>query len=97
MFSPGFAEARAVTALDDIQTTTIMFSPGFAEARADTFGTVQVSQGIPSLGGGDTDGFLLWCLAHSYYQNMRSKGLGGDLDEPTGDNAESWGGVFFPL
>lgn len=56
--------------------------------------TVEISGSIPPLGQ-DTPGFVFWMLANSYYENMMMRGYGEGLEEPTGGNAESWGGIFF--
>lgn len=50
---------------------------------------------IPPLGGGDTPGLVLWMLANAYYQELTAAGLGEGLEEPTGENAATWGGIFF--
>lgn len=93
---PGNADLGVDVLAPGVLLGDIEIRPGNADLRVDVLApTVDISGSIPPLGEGDTPGFVFWMLATSYYQNMSSRGYGQGLDEPTGENAATWGGIFF--
>lgn len=94
--SPGNADLVFDVVAPGVVFGDIEIYPGNADLGLDVIApTVQEGGEIPPLGEGVTPGFVFWMLAHSYYQNMSSKGYGEGLEEPSGSNAATWGGIFF--
>lgn len=91
-----WAAVRGGSTAADVSVTDVYTAAGpFYKGAALAFVVKAAVEVIPPLGQGDTPGFLLWCLAHSYYSQIVAPGLGAGPGEPTGANAAEWGGVFF--
>ena len=92
----GAAACVALASVGDVRYESLRVSCGYASVYAlASVGNVAIIGGVPPLGEGDTPGFILWCLANSYYQNIGSSGIDPGLEAPTGDNATMWGDIFF--
>jgi len=93
---PGVASIGVETVLGGVELSTLELYPEVVSVGVTALlGGVQVVEAIPPLGEGDTPGFVFWMLANSYFENLSAAGWGEGPEEPDGDNAATWGGIFF--
>lgn len=92
----GTASARGSYGIGQIFNEIVVQGVSAATARGFAMaGVITIEVVIPPLGEGDTPGLILWMLANSYYENLRSEGIEPGAEKPTGGNAATWGAKFF--
>lgn len=94
--TPAFVDGTLTTINPGVILGSLSLTPAGIVFRGGSSGPNVIMPGqVPPLGDGDTNGFIVFLLASSIYQNLESVGIDTGLTVPDENNANDWKQYLF--